>query len=139
MRLSCAVIAVMFALLPLPMTVKTIVAGAAILAFIVVSVLHHTRGTPELVVLIAFGIALAALAAHTFDMISYRPILHCSGSNMDTEATILDYGTSYDDRVRVQIRVNRLNGREIRPFLSYIYLSGEETPEAGLILAGRFP
>ncbi|MEA4822580.1 MAG: ComEC/Rec2 family competence protein [Clostridiaceae bacterium] len=138
MWLACAVIVVMFVLLPLSMTVKTVVTGTAILAFIVVSILHHTRGTSALLVLLAFGIALAALAAHTFDMVNYKSVLYCSGSNMDTEATILDYGTCYDDRVRVQIRVNRLNGQEIRPFLSYIYLSGEETPEAGMILTGRF-
>ncbi len=135
--LSCAVILTSFALLPLPSVWKAAAAAAAVLVFIVLSFLHQLRGLPALPVLLAFGVALAALSAHTFDVRCYRPVLHCAGSNLDTEATVLDYGTRYDDRLRVKIRVFRLNGQDIRPFLSTIYLSADDAPESGMTLSGR--
>ena len=132
--LSCAVVGTAFLLLPFPQTVKLAVGFAAGLGFVL---LIRRKAAGRLPVLVLLGVSLIGFTFGFFDTLRYQPVRHYSGRNMDTGAWVLDYGTRYDDRIRVQLLVTELNGQKTRPFRTYVYLPAEEAPRAGMRLAAR--
>ena len=133
--LSCALILTAFLLLPCHRFLKLGIGAAA--GLVLVLLLFRRSVIPTSLSLILLGISICGFSSGFFDTLRYEPVRHCSGSNMDTQAWVLDYGVRYDDRVRVQLLVMNLNGEKSYPFLTYIYLPAEEAPQAGMQLEGR--
>ena len=131
--LSCAVVGTAFLLLPFPQLVKLAVGFAAGLGFVL---LIRRKAALRLPALLLLGVSLIGFTFGFSDTLRYQPVRHYSGRNIDTGAWVLDYGTRYDDRVRVQLLVTELNGIRTYPFRTYVYLPGHVEPEAGMTLEG---
>ncbi|NMA08603.1 MAG: ComEC family competence protein [Clostridiales bacterium] len=98
---------------------------------------HKYGGITRVLTAVCIGLLAAGIAALGFDAWFYRPTLSVAGRNVDIRATVLDYGTAYDDRIRTRLCVEEVNGRGVRNFYTYIYLDAGESLEPGQRFTGR--
>ena len=134
--LSCAVIAAVFLTLPVSAAVKFLIGFLGGLGYVILLFFKRTQSVPRAAFMILLGFFTAGFVFGFFDVLWYQPIRSCSGHSMKSRAWVLDYGTRYDDRVRVQLLVTELNGIRTYPFRTYAYLPGDVEPEAGMTLEG---